>query len=141
MELKQTKYYKVLLSPLQVSWHFRHARACGISYILVKKQCESLFKSSLYLYRGKDSLILAKNGLKHLPLKQFDYPYDWSAIRDALFKITELNARELLNHTHSLYPITLTLYIQLTFSFTWPSSSCSGRSSPGPGKQILELLR
>jgi Holliday junction resolvase len=103
VELKQTKYYKVLLSPLQVSWHFRHARVGGISYILVKKQCESLFKRALYLYRGKDSLILAKNGLKYLPLKQFDYPYDWNAIRDALFKITELSARELLNQTHANY--------------------------------------
>ena len=85
IELKQTKYYKVLLSPLQVAWHYRYAEYGGISYIFVKKQSESLFKRSLYLYGGKDSLIIAKKGLKHLPLKQFDYPYDWNAIRDSLF--------------------------------------------------------
>ena len=85
IELKQTKYYKVLLSPLQVSWHYSFAKADGTSYIFVKKQGESLLKRSLYLYGGKDSLIIAKKGLKHLPLKQFDYPYDWNAIRDSLF--------------------------------------------------------
>ena len=85
IELKQTKYHKVLLSPLQVAWHYRYAEYGGISYIFVKKQAESLFKRSLYLYGGKDSLIIAKKGLKHLPLKQFDYPYDWNAIRDSLF--------------------------------------------------------
>ena len=85
IELKQTKYYKVLLSPLQVSWHYRYAEYGGISYIFVKKQGESLLKRSLYLYGGKDSLIIAKKGLKHLPLKEFSYPYDWNAIRDSLF--------------------------------------------------------
>ena len=38
IELKQTKYYKVLLSPLQVAWHYRYAESGGISYIFVKKQ-------------------------------------------------------------------------------------------------------
>ena len=85
IELKQTKYYKVLLSPLQVAWHFRYAKAGGTSYIFVKKQSESLLKSSLYLYRGKDSLIIAKKGLRYLPLKTFPYPYNWIEIRDSLF--------------------------------------------------------
>jgi Holliday junction resolvase len=86
IELKLTKYYKVLLSPLQVAWHQRYAKSGGNSYIFVKKQSESLLKRSLYLYRGKDSLILAKKGLKHPSLKTFPYPYDWNEVRGSLFK-------------------------------------------------------
>lgn len=78
VELKFVNANAVSLRPHQVSWLTRHQHTP--SYILVKKQKDSLSKSELYLYSGDQAIDVKTDGLKTKPLLHQHQPFNWSVV-------------------------------------------------------------
>jgi len=82
VELKVVKGRRVMLSPEQVVWHFRRARAGGSSWILARDKADGVRKGKydrIYLWPGSAAKDVAEHGIKH-PAQVFEAPFDWPAI-------------------------------------------------------------
>ena len=101
LELKCIKQNSINISPLQISWNYKHFQENGKNYFLVKHTEQKTLK----LYDGDKGRELKEQGFKcpcalelrlsneFLILLSKKPPYDWNALRDHLFLPPPLESR------------------------------------------------
>lgn len=67
LELKVAKGLKVGLRPHQVAFLIRHSAQGRPCFVLVKDEGTTRRPASIFLYPGKDALLLAEQGLRLMP--------------------------------------------------------------------------
>ena len=74
LELKiKTKQNKLIISPLQISWNYKHFRQGFNNYYIVRDTRSKLTK----IYHGDKGRELAEKGFSLPPEYEFDPPIDW----------------------------------------------------------------
>ena len=74
LELKiKTKQNNILISPLQISWNYKHFRLGFNNYYIVRDTRSKLIK----IYHGDKGRELAEKGFSLPPEYEFDSPIDW----------------------------------------------------------------
>ena len=81
LELKCIKKNSINISPLQISWNYKHFQENGKNYFLVKHTEQRIIK----LYDGDKGKELKESGF-HVPcIVELQPPYDWQGLGDQLF--------------------------------------------------------
>ena len=73
LELKCIKQNSINLSPLQISWNYKHFRQGFNNYYIVRDTRSKLTK----IYHGDKGRELAEKGFSLPPEYEFDSPIDW----------------------------------------------------------------
>jgi len=73
LELKCIKQNSINLSPLQISWNYKHFRLGFNNYYIVRDTRSKLIK----IYHGDKGRELAEKGFSLPPEYEFDPPIDW----------------------------------------------------------------
>ncbi len=88
IELKIVKGRKVGLTSEQVAWHYRRARAGGVTWILARDKAKGPRKGTydkLYLWPGSASVAVKQQGILAPCPHIFTRPYEWDEIIKVLF--------------------------------------------------------
>jgi len=96
VELKVVKGLRVELSPQQVVWHYRRARALGSSCILARDKFDGKRKGKgdhLYLWAGADAQAVAEQGIDVPALGHWQAPFAWDEVLAAIFSGPSKGAR------------------------------------------------
>ena len=81
LELKCINKNSINISPLQISWNYKHFQENGKNYFLVKHIEQRIIK----LYEGSKGKELKESGF-HVPcIVELRPPYNWEQLRDYLF--------------------------------------------------------
>ena len=89
LELKCIKQNSINLSPLQISWNYKHFQESGKNYYIVKDTRSRVLK----LYSGDKGRELKELGFKCPCSLQLEPPTDWSELENYLFLPAPLEAR------------------------------------------------
>ena len=88
VELKIVKGKKVKLSPEQIAWHFRRARAGGVSWIMARDKVDGVRKGKydrIYLWPSSCVQEVFEKGIDCKGGFVFESPFDWVKLQAALF--------------------------------------------------------
>ena len=77
---KTVKGNKLLLTPQQISWNYKHYYKGGSCFILATP----LEQSTIKIYGGGESRELSLNVHKITPLLSVDKPFDWGRVHETL---------------------------------------------------------
>ena len=80
VELKVLKGNKLLLTPQQISWNYKHYHKGGSCFILATP----LEQSTIKIYGGGESRELSLNVHKITPQLSVDKPYEWGRVHETL---------------------------------------------------------
>ena len=84
LELKCIRINSINISPLQISWNYKHYQENGKNYFLVKHTEQRIIK----LYEGNKGKELKESGF-HVPcIVELRPPYYWKGLSDKLFVLT-----------------------------------------------------
>ena len=89
LELKCIKKNSINISPLQISWNYKHFQENGKNYFLVKHTEQRIIK----LYDGDNGRELKEKGFNYPCIAEIEPPYDWQDLGDQLF-----DAKSILNN-------------------------------------------
>lgn len=81
-ELKIVEGKRVALTPEQVVWHHRRARAGGVSYILARDKVDGARKGKydrIHLWPGRMAPLVKEQGVA-APSLMFAAPFDWPTL-------------------------------------------------------------
>ena len=81
LELKCIKQNSINISPLQISWNYKHFQENGKNYFLVKHTEQKTLK----LYDGDKGKELKESGFRVPCIVELRPPYNWEQLRDYLF--------------------------------------------------------
>lgn len=81
LELKCIKQNSINLSPLQISWNFKHFQEKGKNYYIVKDARSKVLK----LYSGDKGRELKEFGFKCPCSLQLEPPTDWQKLENYIF--------------------------------------------------------
>jgi hypothetical protein len=87
IELKIVKGRRVELSPEQVAWMFRRARAGGLCWVMARDVADGPRKGKydrIYLWPGDCAAKVLEEGLAAEGATVFERPYDWPSIMETL---------------------------------------------------------
>lgn len=91
-ELKMIRGHKVNLSPQQVAWIWKRHKCGGAVFIIARHRVEGVRLGNidrLYIWSGDSAMEVATKGIKAVPLKVFDAPYDWKSIMNTILCLEE----------------------------------------------------
>ena len=89
LELKCIKKNSINVSPLQISWNFKHFQENGKNYYLVRDTRSKVIK----LYEGDKGRELAEQGFKCPCNVEFNPSIAWNRLEEYLFLPAPLEAR------------------------------------------------
>ena len=81
LELKCINKNSINISPLQISWNYKHFQENGKNYYIVRDTRSKVIK----LYDGDKGRELKEQGWKYDGGTSFVFPYDWKWLGDFLF--------------------------------------------------------
>ena len=81
LELKCIKQNSINISPLQISWNYKHFQQNGKNYFFVKHTEQRIIK----LYEGNKGKELKESGFRVPCIMELRPPYNWNELRDYLF--------------------------------------------------------
>ena len=84
LELKCIRINSINISPLQISWNYKHFQENGKNYFLVKHTEQRIIK----LYDGDKGKELKCDGCRVPGIAELRPPYDWKGLSDKLFVLT-----------------------------------------------------
>ena len=84
LELKCIKQNSINISPLQISWNYKHFQENGKNYFLVKHTEQRIIK----LYDGGKGKELKESGFRVPCIVELRPPYYWKGLSDKLFVLT-----------------------------------------------------
>ena len=86
LELKCINKNSINISPLQISWNYKHFQENGKNYFLVKHIEQRIIK----LYDGDKGRELHRDGFRVPCNVEFKPPYDWLFLAHAIFYFPEV---------------------------------------------------
>ena len=88
VELKIVKGKQVKLSPEQIAWHFRRARAGGTSWVIARDKADGVRKGKydrIYVWPSSCVQGIFEKGIKCEGAFIFEAPFDWVLFQTVLF--------------------------------------------------------
>ena len=89
LELKCINKNSINISPLQISWNYKHFQENGKNYYIVRDTRSKVIK----LYDGDKGRELHRDGFRVPCIVELRPPYDWNELQDYLFLPPPLEAR------------------------------------------------
>ena len=84
LELKCIRINSINITPLQISWNYKHFQENGKNYFLVKHTEQRIIK----LYDGDKGRELKRDGFRVPCIVELRPPYYWKGLSDKLFVLT-----------------------------------------------------
>ena len=84
LELKCIKQNSINISPLQISWNYKHFQENGKNYYIVRDTRSKVIK----LYDGDKGKELKESGFRVPCIMELRPPYYWKGLSDKLFVLT-----------------------------------------------------
>tara|TARA_R100001594_G_scaffold136986_1_gene179679 strand:- start:112 stop:516 length:405 start_codon:yes stop_codon:yes gene_type:complete len=81
LELKCIRINSINISPLQISWNYKHFQESGKNYFFVKH----IEQRTIKLYDGDKGRELKRDGFRVPCIVELSPPYDWQGLGDQLF--------------------------------------------------------